>query len=113
MIYSEENEEVRLQYKNANDSELLTNIRISKTLYFLFSRNFYRILVFGFSMGINFYYYYKSGNGMRLINNSFIAFVLSMVITNYLNSDEDAATEKQTINTLRKMRQELKEKQTI
>ncbi|RAR73762.1 hypothetical protein [Flavobacterium aciduliphilum] len=106
----EEKEVIKSKFKDASDEELLTNIRISKLFYILFSRNFYRILVFSFSMLINLYFYHKIGNEIRLINNSVIALVISIFITNYLNSDKEAETEKQTIKILRKMREELKEK---
>jgi len=38
---------------------------------------------------------------------------LTFFITEYINTDENAAIEKYTVEILRKMRKELKEKQTI
>lgn len=108
MKTSTKNKNIQEEFKFATNDELLNNIIISKILYILFSRNFYRMLVFGFSMVLNFYFYNKTGNEVRFFINSAIALIFSIFITNYLNSDKNAESEKHTIKILRKMREERK-----
>lgn len=104
---SKETRAIQEQFKNANDKELLINIRLSKVLSFLFSRNFYRGFMFFFMMLINLYYFSKTENEVRLLINTIISIFFILFITEFLNSDVEAKTEKCTVETLRKMRKEL------
>jgi hypothetical protein len=113
MDTSKEKKAIREQFKNDTDEELLINIRISKVLSFLFSRNFYRGFLFILTMLINLYYFSKTQNEVRLLINTIISLFFVFLITEFLNSDKEAEIEKCTVRTLRKMRQELKQKQTI
>ena len=113
MDISKETKAIREQFKNDTDEELLISIRISKVLSFLFSRNFFRGFLFIFMMLINLYFFNKTDNSLRLLINTIAGVFLSFFITKYINTDENAAIEKHTVEILRKMRQELKEKQTI
>lgn len=110
---SKEIKAIREQFNNASDEELLINIRISKILSFLFSRNFFRGFLFIFMMLINLYFFNKTDNALRLLINTIAGVFLSFFITEYINTDENAAIEKHTFETLRKMREELKEKQNL
>ena len=113
MDTSKETKAIQEQFNNATDEELLINIRISKVLSFLFSRNFYRGFLFIFSMLINLYYFSKTENEVRLLLNTIISIFLAFFITEFINSDKEAETEKITFETLRKMRNELKIKQKL
>jgi magnesium-transporting ATPase (P-type) len=113
MDTSKETKAIKDQFNNASDEELLINIRISKVLSFLFSRNFYRGFLFIFSMLINLYYFSKTENEVRLLLNTIISIFLAFFITEFINSDKEAETEKKTFETLRKMRNELKIKQKL
>jgi magnesium-transporting ATPase (P-type) len=113
MDTSKETKAIREQFINATDEELLTNIRMSKILCFLFSRNFFRGFLFIFMMLINLFYFSKTENEVRLLLNTLISIFLAFLITEFLNTDENAAIEKCTVETLRKMREELKSKQEI
>lgn len=110
MDTSKETKAIREQFKNHTDEELLISIRVSKVLSFLFSRNFFRGFLFIFMMLVNIYYFSKTENEVRLLLNTFISIFLAFFITEFLNTDENAAIEKCTVNTLRKMREELKVK---
>ena len=61
-------------------------------------------------MLINLFYFSKTENELRLLLSALISFFLAFLITEFLNTDENAAIEKCTVNTLRKMREELKAK---
>lgn len=102
---------IQQEFKDATDSELLVNIRVSKVLSFLFSRNFFRVFLFIFMMLINLYFFSKTGNERWLLINTIAGVFLSFFISEYINTDENAAIEKYTVEILRKMREELKEKQ--
>ena len=108
MDTSKETKAIQEQFNNATDEELLINIRISKVLGFLFSRNFYRGFLFIFMMLINFHYFSETENEVRLMLNTIISIFFVFFITEFLNSDKEAETEKITIETLRKIRNELK-----
>ena len=110
---SKEIKAIREQFNNASDEELLINIRISKILSFLFSRNFFRGFLFIFMMLINLYYFSKTQNEVRLLINTIISIFFVLLITEFLNSDKEAEIEKYTVELLRKMREELKEKQNL
>ena len=110
---SKEIKAIREQFNNASDEELLINIRISKILSFLFSRNFFRGYLFIFMMLINIYYFSKTENEFRLLINTIISIFFVLLITEFLNSDKEAEIEKYTVEILRKMREELKEKQNL
>lgn len=103
---------IREQFKNSTDKELLINIRISKVLRFLFSRNFNRGFLFVFMMLINLYFFSKTGNELRLLINMIFSLFFVFFISNYVNTDDSEVIEKCTIETLKRMRIELKEKQT-
>ena len=113
MDTSKETKAIREQFINATDEELLTNIRMSKILSFLFSRNFFRGFLFIIMMLINLFYFSKTENEVRLLLNTLISFFLAFLISEFLNTDENAAIEKCTVDTLRKIREELKSKQEI
>lgn len=106
-----ETKAIQEQFNNVTDEELLINIRMSKVLSFLFSRNFFRGFLFIFMMLINLYYFNKTENEVRLLINTIISICFVLLITEFLNSDKEAEIEKYTIETLRKMREQLKEKQ--
>jgi magnesium-transporting ATPase (P-type) len=108
---SKEIKEIREQFNNVTDEELLINIRISKVLSFLFSRNFYRGFLFIFMLLINLYYFSKTEIEVRLLINTIISIFFVLLITEFLNSDKESEIEKYTVEILRKMREELKEKQ--
>jgi magnesium-transporting ATPase (P-type) len=110
---SKEIKAIREQFQNASYEELLINIRISKVLSFLFSRNFFRGFLFIFMMLINLYYFSKTQNEVRLLINTIISIFFVLLITEFLNSDKEAEIEKYTVELLRKMREELKEKQNL
>lgn len=110
---SKEIKAIREQFNNASDEELLINIRISKILSFLFSRNFFRGYLFIFMMLINIYYFSKTENEFRLLINTIISIFFVLLITKFLNSDKEAEIEKYTVEILRKIREELKEKQNL
>lgn len=110
---SKEIKAIREQFNNASDEELLINIRISKILSFLFSRNFFRGFLFIFMMLINIFYFSKTENEFRLLINTIISIFFVLLITEFLNSDKEAEIEKSTVEILRKMREELKEKQNL
>ena len=112
MDISKETKAIREQFINATDEELLTNIRMSKILCFLFSRNFFRGFLFIFMMLINLYFFNKTDNAVRLLINTIASVFLTFFITEYINTDENATIEKHTVEILRKMREELKEKKT-
>lgn len=107
MDTSKRKKAIQEQFKNATDEELLINIRISKFLSFLFSKNFYRLWLVCFSMMLNFNFFSKTDNEVRFIMNTIISVLFSFFITEFLNTDENASIEKRTADTLRKMRQEL------
>jgi len=113
MDISGETKAIREQFKNDTDEELLISIRISKVVSFLFSRNFFNCFLFIFIMLINLYFFNKTNNAVRLVINTIAGIFLTFFITEYINTDKNAAIEKHTVDTLRKMRQELKQKQTI
>ena len=108
-----EKKAIQERLHNATDDELLVNIRVAKILSFLFSRNFFRGFLFIFMMLINLYFFNKTDNTVRLLINTIAGVFLTFFITEYINTDENAAIEKYTVEILRKMRKELKEKQTI
>ena len=110
MDTSKETKAIQDQFNNATDEELLINIRISKVLSFLFSRNFYRGFLFIFTTAINLYYFSKSENEVRLLLNTIICIFFILFITEFLNSDKEAEIEKHTLETLRKIRKEIKQK---
>ena len=110
---SKEIKAIREQFNNASDEELLINIRISKILSFLFSRNFFRGFLFFLIMLINLYFFNKTDNELRLLINTIISIFFVLLITEFINSDREAEIEKCTFETLRKMREELKEKQNL
>ena len=113
MDTSKETKAIREQFINATDEELLTNIRMSKILSSLFSRNFFRGFLFIFMMLINIYYFSKTESEFRLLINTIISIFFALLITEFLNSDKEAEIEKYTVEILRKMREELKEKQNL
>jgi magnesium-transporting ATPase (P-type) len=102
---------IQKQFNNATDEELLINIRISKVLSFLFSRNFFRGFLFIFMTLINIHYFNKTENEVRLLVNTIVSIFFVLLITEFVNSDKEAEIEKCTVETLRKIREELKEKQ--
>lgn len=106
-----ETKAIQEQFNNVTDEELLINIRMSQVLSFLFSRNFFRGFLFIFMMLINLYCFIKTENEVRLLINTIISIFFVLLITEFLNSDKEAEIEKNTIETLRKMREELIEKQ--
>lgn len=103
---------IREKFKNSTDQELLINIKISKVLRFLFSKNFNRSFQFVFMTLINLYFFCKTGNEVRLFRNMIISLFYVFFVSIYVNTDDLEAIVKCTIETLRKMRIELKEKQT-
>lgn len=113
MDISKETKAIREQFKNDSDEQLLINIRISKVLSFLFSRNFFRGLLFIFMMLINLYFFNKTDNAVRLLINTIAGVFSTFFITEYINTDENATIEKYTVEILRKMREELKQKQNL
>lgn len=113
MNHSKEIKAIREQFNNASDEELLINIRISKILSFLFSRNFFRGFLFIFMMLININYFSKTEDEFRLLINTIISIFFVLLITEFLNSDKEAEIEKCTVRTLSEMREELKEKQNL
>ena len=112
MDTTEETKLIREQFKNSTDKELLTNLRVSKVLRFLFSRNFNRGFLFVFMILISLYFFCKTENEVRLLISMISSLFYVFFISNYVNTDNIEAIEKCTIETLRKMRIELKEKQT-
>ena len=113
MDSSKETKVIQSQFKNATDKELLISIRISKVLGILFSRNFFRGFIFVVMMLINLYFFSKTENELRLLMNTIISVFFVLFITEFLNTDENAAIEKCTVETLRTMRKELKNKQNL
>jgi hypothetical protein len=111
MDTSKETKAIREQFKNDTDEQLLISIKFSKFLCLLFSRNFNRGFQFIFMMLINLYYFSKTENEVRLLLNTIISIFFVLLITEFFNSDKEAEIEKFTLETLRKMRAEIKEKQ--
>jgi diacylglycerol kinase len=113
MDTSNETNAIQERFKNATDKELLMNIRMSKVLGVLFSRYFFRGFIFVVMMLINLYFFSKTENELRLLMNTIISVFFVLFITEFLNTDENAAIEKCTVETLRTMRKELKNKQNL